>query len=194
MVQTIQRLHWEVYVSFGVAGHAWKHRIKSGFRCYLSLTTNYMQRLLRYWLILSTDNEEQRILQSYWATTFRSINCGHELLEKCTFCRTLQQHYFCFTLLSAKLYNNTIIPETPKIPFLGHFDPFFYFKQKKPKMAHIGLQRAVSEKTNMPILTKRTDGRTDGQTQIHISLVGGENSTEWVEISYNQIGTKFLPN
>lgn len=52
-------------------------------------------------------------------------------------------------------------------------------------MAHIGLQHAVSEKTNMPILTKRTDGRTDGQTQIHISLVGGENSTEWVEISYN---------
>ena len=146
MLQTIQRLHWEVYVSFSVAGHAWKHRTKSGFRCYLSLTTNYVQRLLRYWLILFTDNEEQRILQSYWTTTFRSINCGHELPEKCTFCRTLQQHYFCFTLISAKLYNNTIIQETPKIPFLGHFDPFFSFKQKNPKMAHIGLQRAVFQK------------------------------------------------
>ena len=127
----------------------------------------------------STDNEEQRILQSYWTTTFRSINCGHELPEKCTFCRTLQQHYFCFTLISAKLCNNTIIQETPKIPFLGHFDPFFSFKQKNPKMAHIGLQHAVCQKkTNMPILTKLTNGRTDGQTQIHISLVGGENSTE----------------
>ena len=46
-------------------------------------------------------------------------------------------------------------------------------------MAHIGLQHAVCQKkTNMLILTKLTNGRTDGQTQIHISLVGGENSTE----------------